>query len=70
MAAKIPTSSIARPYKIYPNWDFCFENIPSGNTAFNDSELWSALHGLIFLFFRILFAIYDCRNSNNVSIGN
>jgi hypothetical protein len=51
MAAKIPTSSIARPYKIYPNWDFCFENIPSGNTAFNDSELWSALHGLIFLFF-------------------
>jgi hypothetical protein len=22
---KIPTSSIARPYKIYPNWDFRFE---------------------------------------------
>jgi hypothetical protein len=27
----IPTSSIARPSKIYPNLDFWFENIPSGN---------------------------------------
>jgi hypothetical protein len=27
----IPTSSIARPSKIYPKWDFWFENIPSGN---------------------------------------
>jgi hypothetical protein len=27
----VPTSSIARPSKIYPNWDFWFENIPSGN---------------------------------------
>jgi hypothetical protein len=27
----IPTSSIARPSKINPKWDFCFENIPSGN---------------------------------------
>jgi hypothetical protein len=33
MALKIPTSSIARPSKIYPNWDFWFENIPSGNTG-------------------------------------
>jgi hypothetical protein len=24
-------SSIARPPKIYPNWDFWFENKPSGN---------------------------------------
>jgi hypothetical protein len=31
MVIKIP-SSIARPSKIYPNWDFWFENIPSGNT--------------------------------------
>jgi hypothetical protein len=30
---KIPTSSIARPSKIYPNWYFCIENIPSGNPA-------------------------------------
>jgi hypothetical protein len=29
----LPTSSIARPYKMYPNWDFWFENIPSGNPA-------------------------------------
>jgi hypothetical protein len=27
----MPTSSIARPYKIYPNLDFWFENKPSGN---------------------------------------
>jgi hypothetical protein len=33
MAIKIPTSSIARPSKIYPKWDFWFENIPSGNTG-------------------------------------
>jgi hypothetical protein len=26
-----PTSSIARPFKIYPNRDFWFENMPSGN---------------------------------------
>jgi hypothetical protein len=31
MAIKIPTSFIARPSKIYPNWDFWFEK--SGNTA-------------------------------------
>jgi hypothetical protein len=30
----MPTSSIARPSKIYPNWDFWFENIQSGNTDF------------------------------------
>jgi hypothetical protein len=23
--------STARPSKIYPNWNFCFENKPSGN---------------------------------------
>jgi hypothetical protein len=28
-----PTSSIARPSKIYPNFDFWFENKPSGNLA-------------------------------------
>jgi hypothetical protein len=29
----IPSSSIARSSKIYPNWDFWFENKPSGNPA-------------------------------------
>jgi hypothetical protein len=29
----LPTSFIARLSKIYPNWDFWFENIPSGNPA-------------------------------------
>jgi hypothetical protein len=27
MAINIPTCSIARPFKIFPNWDFWFENI-------------------------------------------
>jgi hypothetical protein len=27
----IPTFSISSPSKIYPNWDFGFEKIPSGN---------------------------------------
>jgi hypothetical protein len=27
----IPRFSKARPSKIYPNWDFWFENKPSGN---------------------------------------
>jgi hypothetical protein len=30
----IPTSSVVRLSKIYPKWDFWFENIPSGNPAF------------------------------------
>jgi hypothetical protein len=29
----ISTSSIAIPSKIYPNWEFLFENIPSGSDA-------------------------------------
>jgi hypothetical protein len=35
MAIKMPTSSIARPSKIYPVWDFWFGNMPSGNPAYN-----------------------------------
>jgi hypothetical protein len=31
MDIKMPTSSIARTFKIYPNLDFWFEKIPSGN---------------------------------------
>jgi hypothetical protein len=30
----IPTFSIPRPSKIYPSWDFWFENKPSGNPGF------------------------------------
>jgi hypothetical protein len=32
-ALNTPKFSIVRPSKIYPNWDFWFENIPSGNPA-------------------------------------
>jgi hypothetical protein len=28
---KFPTSVFARHSVIYPNWDFGFENVPSGN---------------------------------------
>jgi hypothetical protein len=34
---KIPESSNARPFKIYPNWYFWFENKPSGNPAEDSS---------------------------------
>jgi hypothetical protein len=30
---------IARPSKIYPNWDFWFENMPSGNPALESLHL-------------------------------
>jgi hypothetical protein len=33
MAIKYTKYTIARPSKIYPNWDFWFETIPSGNPA-------------------------------------
>jgi hypothetical protein len=33
MAIKIPTFSISRPSKIYPNWNCWSENIPSGHPA-------------------------------------
>jgi hypothetical protein len=31
----MPRFFIARPSKIYPNWDFWFENKPSGNPGAN-----------------------------------
>jgi hypothetical protein len=31
MAKNMPTFSILRPAKIYPNWELCIKNIPSGN---------------------------------------
>jgi hypothetical protein len=31
MATKYIKYTIARPSKFYPNWDFWFENMPSGN---------------------------------------
>jgi hypothetical protein len=34
-AINLPTSCIAIPSKIYPNWDFWIETTPSGNPAFN-----------------------------------
>jgi hypothetical protein len=31
----MPTFSIPRPSKIFPNWDFWFAKIPSGNPDHN-----------------------------------
>jgi hypothetical protein len=36
--------TFARPSKIYPNWDFWFENMPSGNTACGTSNDVTASH--------------------------
>jgi hypothetical protein len=33
--------STARPSKIYPNWDFWFENKPSGNPAHECGTVWT-----------------------------
>jgi hypothetical protein len=35
ISINISTASIARPSKIYPNWDFWFEKMPSGNPDTN-----------------------------------
>jgi hypothetical protein len=45
----IPTSCvgtyITRPSKIYSNWEFWFEKIPSGKTGFDDVISWGASSG-------------------------
>jgi hypothetical protein len=46
MAGKLTkwtTPSIVRHSKIYPNWDFWFENLPSGNHVDISSNFISAL---------------------------
>jgi hypothetical protein len=35
----MPTSSIARPSKIYPNRDICFKIMPSGNPGVDGNEM-------------------------------
>jgi hypothetical protein len=39
MATKIPILSITRPFNRYPMRDFWFENVASGNTAY-DACMW------------------------------
>jgi hypothetical protein len=36
MVIKFTNIVLARHSQIYPNWDFWFENIPSGNPAANE----------------------------------
>jgi hypothetical protein len=60
MALKIPTSSIARPSKIYPKLDFWFENIPSGITE----VLFSAKQQV-----SEIFAAHFSRNDQGDQIG-
>jgi hypothetical protein len=38
MTIKYTNISVLRPSKIYPKWDFLFENIPSGNQKLNGPE--------------------------------
>jgi hypothetical protein len=38
--------SIAKPSKIYPNWDFWFENKPSGNPDFDTETESKSTYGV------------------------
>jgi hypothetical protein len=40
----IPTFFIPRPSKIYPNWNFWFANVTSGNPASQTMERIKLLH--------------------------
>jgi hypothetical protein len=40
MVIKYTRFSIARPSKIYPNWNFWFENKPSGNPDLMYTHAW------------------------------
>jgi hypothetical protein len=35
----LPTPSIARPSKNYPNWEFWFENMPSGKPGLREPNI-------------------------------
>jgi hypothetical protein len=37
--SKFPTFSIPRAAKIYPNWDFGFENTPSGSPGWKSAQV-------------------------------
>jgi hypothetical protein len=37
IAKKFTQISITRSFNIYPNWDFWYENIPSGNPGLPDA---------------------------------
>jgi hypothetical protein len=54
----IPTISISRPSKIYPNWNLWFENIPSGNPA----PIWSD--------FSFRFLLGHCSILARIYVGN
>jgi hypothetical protein len=41
--SKCPTFSIPRPSKIYPNWNYWFETIPSGNPALSIFSIYRVL---------------------------
>jgi hypothetical protein len=47
MFIKYKTFSIPRPFKMYPNWEFWFENKPSGNP---DPRYGAAKHGVSEIF--------------------
>jgi hypothetical protein len=50
MDINIPTFSIARRSKIYPNWDFLFENKPSGIPGVTEfDKLFSSITSTEFL---------------------
>jgi hypothetical protein len=46
--------------KIYPNWDFWFENIPSGNPASNINLHSKYLFRLLLIVTREIHSMYVC----------
>jgi hypothetical protein len=50
----IPTFSIPRPSKIYPNWEFWFRNISSGNPVSELVQKWFGHTNKIFTGFSSL----------------
>jgi hypothetical protein len=53
-ASNIPTFSILRPSKIYPNWDFWFENISFGNPALDTGMIPALFRHSVGIFLAVL----------------
>jgi hypothetical protein len=51
---KIPTFSIPRPFRIYPNWCFWFENKPSGNPGYERGNMKTSFEQYICAYVNIL----------------
>jgi hypothetical protein len=51
----MPTSSITRPSKIYPNWNFWFENKPSGKKPSDQKTILQNVKSLGVPFIKLIY---------------